>query len=304
MNEQYNFDDEKFLDSLYKNLYLSQEIQHTKDNKDSKYESIKKYMDRLEKIYKSADTTSKINYLKNLYYKKYIVNEKDISDNLSNEEKENIIYNQKKTLDKWIDYLGDKNLMYPMWAKYWVFQGMLEIGDYDEVNGFCKTRNKKTTAPFISVDSEIISNCISTLLNHLNKENIDDENLKKIINSGSFKKIYTSLMMTKKKYICDNLKNTDGVWAEFYQNNVNDSKILADSLQNKYTGWSTADESISKTMINGGDFYVYYTRDNEGNYTIPRISIRMDGKDKIAEIRGVDNDQNIECVSYNCRTDA
>ena len=184
--------------------------------------------------------------------------------------------------------------MYPMWAKYWVFQGMLEIGDYDEVNGFCKTRNKKTTAPFISVDSEIISNCISTLLNHLNKENIDDENLKKIINSGSFKKIYTSLMMTKKKYICDNLKDTDGVWAEFYKNNVNDSKILADSLQNKYTGWSTADESISKNMINGGDFYVYYTRDNEGNYTIPRISIRMDGKDKIAEIRGVDNDQNIE----------
>lgn len=301
MNEQYNYDVEKFLDSLYKNLYLSEKLQNTKD---STYESVKKYMDKLENAYKNADTSSKIYYLKNLYYTKYVINKKDISDNLSNEEKESIIYSQKKTLNKWIDYLSDKNSMYPMWAKYWVFQGMLEIGDYDEVNGFCKTRNKKTTAPFISVDSEIISKCISTLQSNLIKENIDDENLEKIINSCNFSKIYSSQMMAKKKYICDNLKNTDGVWAEFYQNNVNDSKILADSLQNKYTGWSTADESIAKAMINGGkingnnynggDFYVYYTKDNEGNYTIPRISIRMDGKDKIAEVRGVDDYQNIE----------
>ena len=45
----------------------------------------------------------------------------------------------------------------------------------------------------------------------------------------------------------------------------------------------------------GGDFYVYYTNNEKNEAVIPRLEIRMDGKNYIAEIRGVaDSSQNIE----------
>ena len=42
-----NNNGEKFLDVLYKDLFKSEEVLHTKDKKDTKEESIKRYMDRL-----------------------------------------------------------------------------------------------------------------------------------------------------------------------------------------------------------------------------------------------------------------
>jgi hypothetical protein len=46
--------------------------------------------------------------------------------------------------------------------------------------------------------------------------------------------------------------------------------------------------------MEGGDFYVYSTLDRQGKPTVPRIAIRMQGKN-IGEVRGVaDGDQNLE----------
>src|SRR3989344_2148884 len=43
-----------------------------------------------------------------------------------------------------------------------------------------------------------------------------------------------------------------------------------------------------------GDFYVYYTNDSSGEPTQPRLAIRMDGNNKIGEVRGILPHQNIE----------
>lgn len=42
-----NYSGKKFLDKLYSNLYISDEVSHTKDNNDKKYEAIRKYLERL-----------------------------------------------------------------------------------------------------------------------------------------------------------------------------------------------------------------------------------------------------------------
>lgn len=43
----------------------------------------------------------------------------------------------------------------------------------------------------------------------------------------------------------------------------------------------------------GGNFYVYYSLNQTGEYKIPRLAIRMN-QDKIGEIRGIASSQNIE----------
>ena len=68
---------------------------------------------------------------------------------------------------------------------------------------------------------------------------------------------------------------------------------LVNSIQGKGTGWCTAGEETAKTQLSNGDFYVYYSYDSNNQPTIPRIAIRMEDN-KIAEIRGIAKDQNIE----------
>ena len=55
-----------------------------------------------------------------------------------------------------------------------------------------------------------------------------------------------------------------------------DHMKLVKSLEGKDTGWCTAGASTAKTQLEGGDFYLYYSYDSEGNPTIPRIAIRME----------------------------
>ena len=86
---------------------------------------------------------------------------------------------------------------------------------------------------------------------------------------------------------------TDGKWIKYEQGS--DYNILRDSLQGYYTGWCTAaGENFAKDQLAGGDFYVYYSLDKNGEAKVPRIAIRMDGKNKIGEIRGIADKQNME----------
>ncbi len=72
-----------------------------------------------------------------------------------------------------------------------------------------------------------------------------------------------------------------------------DHMPLVKSLQGYNTEWCTAGESTAKSQLKNGDFYVYYTLDENDEYKVPRIAIRMKNN-SIGEIRGVAKDQNIE----------
>ena len=47
------------------------------------------------------------------------------------------------------------------------------------------------------------------------------------------------------------------------------------------------------TQLQGGDFYVYYSINENREPVIPRVAIRMEG-DHIAEVRGIAHDQNVD----------
>ena len=73
-----------------------------------------------------------------------------------------------------------------------------------------------------------------------------------------------------------------------------DPNILFNDIHGKGTGWCTAGGiETASNHLNGGDFYVYYTMDKDGEFTCPRIAIRMEDYN-IAEVRGIGPNQNLE----------
>ncbi len=309
-----NYEGEKFLLKLYKELYNEQSVKHSSTKSDNKYEAVKKYIDRLERVHEKAinhKTDTGINLLKDFYYDKYVIKKEDIPESYikyldkvqfdqygihmneyqKEEKKDLIIENQKKSLDEWLDYfMSEDAKFYPTWAKYWAFQGMLTIGNYDTNKGIYNKRSKTTVAPFPELDREVLSKSIDLVIKETNKEEIEEKDLEKLVKNGNFFKLYTVQLKDTRE---NNLgEETKGKWIKYEQGD--NYQELHKSLQGKNTGWCTAGESTCKYQLKNGDFYVYYTYDEKGKATIPRLAIRMNGKNTIGEIRGVGKDQNIE----------
>ena len=285
-----DYEGEKFLLKLYRELYTKESVKHSGTISDNKYELINKYLNRLEKTERVflSDKKEMIKYLKNRYHDKYVIKREDIS-STREDTKDKIIKSQQETLDIWIDYLMTEANSYPMWARYWAFQGMLQLGRYDKGNKKFTKRSKKTTSPFIDLNKEALHESIKLVSEHLNKKP-NNQDLERLIESGSFSSIYAYNI--SKQIERQNKENVEqGIWKEYRRN---DTLKLVSDLTEKNTGWCLTSKSISKNYLEYGNIYVYYTRDKQGNYSIPRICIRLEDF-SIAEIRGVlDNDSNLE----------
>ena len=311
----------KFIDRLYKDLYLNDSLKKHTTSKD-KYQSIKEYINKLEDLHNKIITHNHIDTLKKMYYDKYVIKEENIPDSyykheqeialergyghikIDSREKEElnkvIINDQKKSLNNWLDYLLSEDSSYiPYWAKYWTFQGMLKLGSFNKETGKYTKRTKHTVSKFADLNREVLARSIDTLLKYLDKKEINDQELEQLVKTGSFQSIYTYITNKLLSNSQNIVKRNHGKWIKYNKGRLEDAKKLAASLQGYNTGWCTAGESTAISQVCGGDgyiggdFYVYYTLDENDEYKIPRIAIRMEGN-FIGEIRGVANDQNLE----------
>lgn len=288
MNEFYG---ESFLDKLYSNLYMSDEVQHTKGKRDKRNVSIRKYMDRLERVHSKADTESKKQLLLHYYTNRYVVKKEDLPNNV---DKDNIIKSQIRSLEGWLDYLSSSDTsMYPMWAKYWAFQGMTKLGSYDSFQDNYQKRDRNTLSPFIEPNPEIIGNCIEIIIKLVKKEKVDFDIEEKLSKTDSFKKIYLAVNRKYRSVMKNKSSSTDGIWKK-YINNENDANSLLHAIECKNTGWCIANSTSIRSFLREGDFYIYYTKDDKGEYTIPRIAILTKGQDDIDQIRGIEPGENLE----------
>ena len=283
-----NYEGEKFLLKIYRELYDKESVKHSGTNSDNKYELINKYLKRLEKIEQAYNKGEKgiQQYIKNRYYDKYITKELDIP---ANKNKKLIIEGQKKSLDKWIDYLFE-NKEYPMWAKYWAFQGMLKLGKYDKDSKKFTTRSKKTLSPFVDIDIKSLNETLQMVINYQNNKKQNNKALQSLIENGNFGSLYAYSI--NKQINNQNQTNTDeGIWKQYF---YNEGKKLAKSLENKNTFWCITSEAMASNYLEYGPIYIYYTKDDERNYTIPRICIRTENF-TVKEVKGVlDSNDNLE----------
>lgn len=306
----------RFIDRTYRDLYASEEVlHHSTGDKAKKLRNIKEYLEVMSELHEKAQLTERRKeILKRMYHERYIIKREDIpdsyyklqeqillergyghitvDDNDKQQLQQEVIDNQEKSLDIWLDYfLSDDANVYPFWAKYWAFQGMLKLGTFSKEKGMYNRRTKETVAPFADLNREALALSIDMITKNLNKESIDDEQLETLVKGGSFQKIYTYILNTVLKDNSNILKRNEGIWVKYEQGT--DHMPLVKSLHGYNTGWCTAGEATAKYQLENGDFYVFYTLDDKNEYKVPRIAIRMEGN-RIGEIRGVAKNQNLE----------
>ena len=303
---------EDFLNKLYREMHMSNEVIHKAGPSDTPEEKIRKYISRLEHVHElSKKSKHSLELLKKFYYDKYLIKELpesyinlqkkiareeghgDIS--VSDEMKEKMLNqvrkDQKSTLDLWIDYFMSEDAMYPTWFKVYAFKGMLGLSTFDKEKQEFGKRTDKTTSSFIDLNMEALSKVYDILKGEIGENNLTDEELEILSKGESFKKLYT-YYFTKQDSKTINNDETEGIWIKYDMGS--DYIPLWESLQGKNTGWCTAGKETAKTQLAGGDFYVYYTKDENGEYKSPRIAIRMNGKNEIGEVRGTSKNQNLE----------
>ena len=307
------------ISKVYSNLHNSDRVLKASNVSDKKRERLLKYFERLEELHNKVSKTKSVNgekLLKSFYYDLYVIKPENIPDayfqnqirlarergygniELTNEDKkrmtEEVIDDQKKSLDKWIEYFlyDEESKSYEMWEKFWVFQGLQNLGKYDKETGKFSKRDKSTVYPFPPVEREYIFTTLKLMEDFL-KDKKSEEDIKQALSTGNFKLLYEYVIRQSFLKGEHQGNSTDGKWIKYEQGS--DYNILRDSLQGYYTGWCTAaGENFAKSQLAGGDFYVYYSLDKNGEAKVPRIAIRMDGKYEIGEIRGIADNQNME----------
>ena len=300
---------EKYLDKLGR-------VQSKAMSKEDHIDTLKrlyydKYVIKRENISDSYFKSLEKRYLDEGHGHHNLVNPDDEIDKELKEQHINVIIReQKDSLDVWLNYFLSPDSDYlPMWAKVWAFQGMLGIGNLNKEKDGYGRRSNTSVNPFVSLDSEILAKCVELVKETFDNKEVTDKEIDKLVASGSFAKLYGKLLANKKqlKAVSD-----EGIWVKYHYETEEeaDRKLISgqepeylklyNSLQGFNTGWCTAgSKETAKQQIcggssyAGGDFYVYYTKDKDNEYKIPRIAIRMD-KDSIGEIRGIAENQNIE----------
>ena len=305
---------EEFINKIYKSLYESDIVKRSGKGA-NKNEDVSLYFDRLERISRKTIEHDKYDKIKRYYYKKYVISPNDVPDSYfknqeqlaldrgyghvhydektKSKEKEIIVKEQKESLDSWLDYFASSDTEhYPTWFKYFCFQGMIRIGYFDKEKNQYTKRTKNTIKPFIEINREAIAMVYDLLMKYLKKESLGDKSLEQLINSGSFSKMYAYCIRKLDSIKKNSFNSDDGIWKKYNQGS--DPNILFNDIHGKGTGWCTAGGiETAKMHIEGGDFYVYYTKDEKGEYTNPRIAIRT-GNGKLAEVRGIAENQNLE----------
>ena len=286
-----------FIEKYYKNLYNSNEVKYANRfyNNSNKFEDIKNYFDRLENISQRAINSGKKELLYNCFFRRYVIKKENINNRFTNEEKDKIIEAQKDSLRPWLDYLNN-SCKEDYWIKYYIFQGMLGMGTYSESKDSFMKRSNKTISPFIEFNITPVDKLIEYIKKYVNGK-LKDKSIENMIKSNGFSKLYYMLLKEYK----NNINNTsNGIWIKYNKGSKEDAYKLWNSVVYQNTFWCTKDRNTCIRQICGGgqykagDFYVYYTNDENDNPIIPRIAIRFENED-IKEIRGVlDSSQNIE----------
>lgn len=219
--------------------------------------------------------------------------------------REQIINDQKESLDYWLDYLTSPEAEnYPLAFRYWVFVEMLKLGSYDEKRKKFNKREKDTVAPFPPLNQQALSIVLDEILRKVQGKPLayaerltfeQREEFEKNLEVANFNELYSwALEYVKSLQLPEQeLAVIEGEWRIFSRNS--DPKELVKAIKNFDTGWCIAGKATAASYLSQTDILIYFSKDPEGRYTIPRIAIVVDpNRREISEVRGIAENQNID----------
>jgi hypothetical protein len=284
-------------------------------------ERIEAYMDRLENVFLNPDEKKRernLEMFRDKIYDAFIIKKEnfpesyfelqkriarergqaveEIPENVREQMMDVAIEDQRASLDAWMEYLTSDDAMYPAWFKYFVWKNITKLSQFDKERGEFKKRTDSTVAPYPDIYREPLAQIADIYL----KVKEDNKNLKepeiREAFSQKFPSLYAELISKSLAASMENREEVKGEWKKYQQGQSGDAEQLFESLEGKGTGWCTAGKSTAETQIENGDFYVYYTNDSNGEPTQPRLAIRMEGDNRIGEVRGILPHQGVEPI--------
>lgn len=284
-------------------------------------ERIEAYMDRLENVFLNPDEKKRernLDMFRDKIYEAFIIKKEnfpesyfelqkriarergqaveEIPENVREQMMNVAIEDQRASLDAWMDYLTSNDAVYPAWFKYFVWKNITKLSQFDKERGEFKKRTDSTVAPYPDIYREPLAQIADIYL----KVKEDNKNLKEPEIREAFSKkfpaLYAELISKSLAASMENREEVKGEWKKYTQGADGDAEKLFESLEGKGTGWCTAGKSTAETQIENGDFYVYYTNDANGEPTQPRLAIRMEGNNRIGEVRGILPHQGVEPI--------
>jgi len=280
------------------------------------FNRIETYMDRLEDIFLNPNAKTRernLEMFKSQIYDQLIIKKENfpesyfelqrrvareqghgdvtITEDMRDQMMDVAIEDQRRSLDAWIEYLTSNDAVYPAWFKYYAWNQIIKLSQFDKERGEFKKRTSSTVAPYPEIYREPLAQ-IADLYERVKYDNRDSE--ARIEFDKKFPALYAELISKSLATSIEGREEIKGKWIKYEQGKSGEAEKLFQSLEGKGTGWCTAGKSTAETQIESGDFYVYYTNDRDNNPTQPRLAIRMNGKERIGEVRGILPHQNIE----------
>lgn len=245
-----------------------------------------------------------------------------MSDSIKNEYIRTLQEEQQESLHCWTDYFNGQQTksLYPDWFKYYVWDGIGTMGQFvkpqldengNEIEARFTKRTLATTAPYPECNAEALAYVYETI----GKNEKAEDNRPRFDPNTSFAKLYAYALTEATQSSMEVSRSNDGSWKKYdridgyyrpdYEfddtgeatdkTELEDENAmqLAASLRGYGTGWCTAGTRTAAHQLSSGDFYVFYSQDEEGNDKIPRVAIRMENE-VVAEVRGVLNGQELE----------
>jgi hypothetical protein len=202
---------------------------------------------------------------------------------------------QEGRLEEWAEYLTGDDNPYPDWFKYYAWESVIKLKPFNIEKQAFTRRSRGTTAPFPELNQEALAYVYDGLqAAHIDGKTLDDPEHKSLAASGNFAKLYAHAIREATPQSPELTSITEGAWTVYEQTRDTDvAERLSGSLAKRATGWCTAGKSMAARQLRGGDFHVFYTKDKNGEYTRPRIAVRMsDGQ--VVEVRGILPAQEVE----------
>ena len=243
---------------------------------------------------------------------------------LSRDEKEylteDIINKQRKSINTWSNYLGDKDCPYPTWFKVYAFDGISKMSNTLNLDDADYNRRDNTTAlSFPKLNAEILAKVYRQINDFygVDKENwlaqhSDDEKLVSLVKSANFPKLYAKELVDT-KVILKTPERTEDIHGDWFEYKLGDEEEIASLAEG--TRWCVVDPNVAHNYL----VYGYYSNSREDDddqiekteakFIIFRLedpnspgvfasngsaSIRLDPDGIVDEISGLNDGQAVE----------
>jgi hypothetical protein len=190
---------------------------------------------------------------------------------------------QRAGLESWRDYLESTGDQYPLWFKFYVWDGMSHLGTFNKQKVHYNKRSSGTVAPYPQLNPAALAKVFEAVKN----KGADDLEVAQLIKAGNFNKIYSHMLLDQKAIIStpEKSENIHGKWREYTSEDI---QAITEAAQG--TPWCIAgrDMAVSYTR-GGGKFLLFHLQDSETGVISPTAaaSVRLDNQGQVVELSGL-----------------